>query len=278
MKSQLALAQSVADAANEALQTLSTVSYLLPSRRPLKDGLTALRTAYKILGVPEKQLPWDLGEDRVAAPEPPPKSETRLKPPPPLVKPSPVHPVRKRKAKKEVPVEAPGDESSDNPEIEASRCRAFLLEIVRRAVHDWVLYRQQEKRDLKLLAHNAYIWLFEEEPGHKWWETRESSYVAVRNDDGTTSFEKGVRSATSFLAICEAVGISPERVRKQARSMTVESILRAGRPAERRKGADNVSLEEHGVVINVDLQSLDEPVGGDDSHYVGYNSYTPDYM
>lgn len=113
------------------------------------------------------------------------------------------------------------EESSEpdcSPALHASRCRAFLLEIVRRAAHDWVLYRFTSRLDKRQLALNAYTWLFEEKPGHPWWELR----------------QREGEPFLAFLNICETLDIPPDRIRERVKAMTMRDIVTAGRPAEHR--------------------------------------------
>ena len=148
----------------------------------------------------------------------------------------------------EQPVDVPEErgESAFDPEphdalMMASRCKALLLEVVRRAVHDWVLYRNTRKMHDKVLAEDAYLWLFEEKPGHPRWELR---------------LREG-RGFLAFLSICENLDLDPEAVRQRARKLTIRDIMTAGRPAETRKvrcegvedyetpaGFDAVSVED----------------------------------
>lgn len=164
------------------------------------------------------------------------------------------------------------------PLYEASRCQALLMEVIRRAAHDYVLYRQHRKLELKMLADQAYTWLFEEEPGHPAWKSRERAIFQV-DDEGTgqTMIEVGSRRLTSFISICEACNLDPEAVRERAREMTVESIMRTGRHIERRKprsSADSMSIESHSVVIDIDIESLDtENQTGSHDYYESRDGY-----
>lgn len=246
------LAQEVANAAHAALASLASVKHLLPSTKPWEDGAAALRAAHRVMGRPPPKLPPELRKTAVRA---------RRAPRPKLEESGVVHiipstvRVRRKKGAAEVKARPPVLTWDEDPALEASRCRALLLEVIRRAVHDWVLYRQHEKRQLKLLAQAAYVWLFEEGPDHAHWRERQQAAFDVRGEQ-----VKGARALTSFLSICDAVGLIPEDVRKRARAMTPESILRAGRPAERRPARDeSVSIEEYGVWTDVDLNSLDDP-------------------
>lgn len=139
-------------------------------------------------------------------------------------------------------------------QLEASRCRAFLLEIVRRSVHDWVLYRQHTKLELKEVAADAFTWLFEEGPGHPWWQIR------IR--------EK--RTFTALLSICDVLDLDPETVRNRARSMDVRTILAAGRPPEvrRRRAHEESDYQEHGVTGGIDVSG-----SGDDPGSSFYENY-----
>jgi len=166
------------------------------------------------------------------------------------------------------------------PLYEASRCQALLMEVIRRAAHDYVLYRQHRKLDLKMLADQAFTWLFEEEPGHPAWKNRERALFRVEDEGGQATVEVGSRRLTSFISICEACNLDPEAVRQRAREMTVESIMRTGRHIERRKSrpnADAMSLETHSVVVDIDIDSLDaENQTGSHDYYESRESYGMD--
>ena len=126
--------------------------------------------------------------------------------------------------------------------VEASACRALLMEIVRRAAFDWVLYRGSSDMVKKQYADSAYYWLFEETPVSPAWTTR------VRDE----------KLLTSFTTICTILDWDPDKVRGTIRKMTVRSILNAGRPAERRKGkvADDVMHSEDLRVFDIDVSEL----------------------
>jgi hypothetical protein len=96
----------------------------------------------------------------------------------------------------------------------ASGSRALLLEILRRAVHDWVLYRTSRRLSDRMLANEAYMWLFVEQPGHPTWNVR------LRCN---TKF-------TSFVGICEMLDLEGDTVRRYVRTLTTVD-LKMGRPA-----------------------------------------------
>lgn len=98
-------------------------------------------------------------------------------------------------------------------------CRALLLEVVRRAIYDWVLYRGSRRLKNKQLAEDAYHWLF------------------VESEDGPDAKErmKAGRELTSFFSICRALDLDPATVRKRAHELTPKDILNVGRPATYRK-------------------------------------------
>lgn len=121
--------------------------------------------------------------------------------------------------------------------IEASKCRALLLEVIRRAAHDWVLYRST-RRPERVYARNAYVWLFEEEPGHPWWELR----------------QKEGEPLLAFLTICEMLDLDPEYVRSHIRKMTIRDIMKAGRPAENRRGRADEGIEDYESPRVLDVQ------------------------
>lgn len=143
-----------------------------------------------------------------------------------------------------------------DPQLEASNCRALLLEVIRRAAYDWVLYRGSSKLPNRLLAESAYQWLFVEEPGSVSWVNR----------------GKHGKELTAFMAICSQLDIDPDRMRATVRTMTERDIMGAGRPAERRrvKAGDEVANGDDLRVFDVDVDSLPvfdcmfapEPLGG----------------
>jgi hypothetical protein len=139
-------------------------------------------------------------------------------------------------------------------QLEASRCRAFLLEIVRRAVYDWVLYRQHSQLDMKEIAAHAYTWLFDEDEDHPWWKQR---------------VQEG-RTFTALISICDVLDLDPKVVRARAKSMDVRTILAAGRPPEvrRRRANEESDYQEHGVSGEIDVSGH-----GDDSGSSFYENH-----
>lgn len=114
---------------------------------------------------------------------------------------------------------------------EINGCKTLLLEIIRRAAYDWVLYRGKTRLDQRDLANTAYRWLFEEEEGTVDWHERmrEKKYI------------------TSFIAICEGLDLDPDTVRKHIKRLTPKNVMSVGRPAEYRRRdvfADKGSSEE----------------------------------
>ena len=141
--------------------------------------------------------------------------------------------------------ESPWDPSSRMAQVNCHRCKALLVEVMKRAAHDWVLYRTSSKLDKKQLALDAYMWLFREEPGTEGWREREDSGFTI----------------TSFLAICEALDLDPDTVRGHIRQLSVPAILHVGRPAETRRSKKSKRLKEGVVqheVVEVSLDALDQ--------------------
>jgi len=99
-------------------------------------------------------------------------------------------------------------------DLDFSNTRALLLEIVRRAAYDWVMYRGNRRIKLRAFAKDAYVWLFVEKPGHPDWIER-----------GRAGW-----SAFSFLSICALLDLDPEEVRKHIRLLTPRRIQSMGRP------------------------------------------------
>jgi len=139
---------------------------------------------------------------------------------------------------------------------EASACRALLLEIVRRAAFDWVLYRSSSKLINRQLAEGAHSWLFIEEP--------DSSLGLIRHKSG--------KSLTSFVAICELLDLDPDSVRERIKLLTRQEIMNAGRPAERRK---HKTISEDALHTD-DLRVFDVDVDCLPIHDPLYSSYATD--
>lgn len=140
------------------------------------------------------------------------------------------------------PDERPYSPDSD-PLLEAGSCRALLLEIVRRASYDWVLYRTSSKLVKRQLAEDAYRWLFVEEPDSLLWQQR----------------QQADKELTGFVAICEAVGVDPDRVRARIRLLTERDIMGAGRPAEKRKhkaSSDDMLQSDDMRVFDVNIDAI----------------------
>lgn len=116
-------------------------------------------------------------------------------------------------------------------EQEIVGCKTLLLEVIRRAAYDWVLYRTSRRMLHKRLAEDAYTWLFEEQPGHTNWVER----------------DRVGKHITSFMAICNELDLDVDTVRRYVRRLTVKNVMSVGRPAEyRRRDATPSSIgEEH---------------------------------
>lgn len=181
-----------------SLQATGAATQALLSLRRYPTGAPYLQESVRILCRAVRNLNVHL--------EKPPVRTQRV--PPPLVVPLP-------------PIPDPAPMRVDHPLAaqEVNGCKALLLEIIRRAAYDWVLYRTSERLPQKKLAQDAYLWLFFEEPGHQNWIERQMS-------------QKGI---TSFLSICEMLDLDPGAVRVQIRKLTVKNVMSVGRPAEYRR-------------------------------------------
>ena len=127
-----------------------------------------------------------------------------------------------------------------------SKCRALLLDVIRRAIHDWVLYRNHRSLLKREVAQHAKTWLFEEEPGHPWWEERQGSDL----------------EPMSLLAICETLDLRVELVRTAAKQTTVQQVMTCGRPPEKRRRTmdEDVLGDMHSTSIH-DVDALDHDPG-----------------
>ena len=150
---------------------------------------------------------------------------------------------------------------------DATRCKALLFEVLKRAISDYVLYRQHSKMLLRELAEEAHTWLFIEDEGHVNFKDREDSVFE------TATGEKlyGTRNLTSFLSICDYLDLSPGAVRKRALELDIRSIISAGRPAENRKihATDATSHISHNLSEEIDMDSLSQ----EPSYLSIYESY-----
>lgn len=102
---------------------------------------------------------------------------------------------------------------------EINGCKGLLLEVIRRAAYDWVLYRTSTRLFHKKLAEQAFHWLFKEQPGDPEWREREESG----------------KNVTSFIAICSALDLPPESLRTLVRRLTPKNVMSVGRPPEYRR-------------------------------------------
>lgn len=109
------------------------------------------------------------------------------------------------------------DEALILQEINGSK--TLLLEVIRRAAYDYVLYRGNRRLAYRILADQAYAWLFTERPGTKDWNLRQREGKFI----------------TSFEAICEALDLDPDGVRDHVKRLTPRNVMSVGRPAEYRR-------------------------------------------
>jgi hypothetical protein len=126
------------------------------------------------------------------------------------------------------------DRRSRDPALvaqEINGCKTLLLEVIRRAAYDWVLYRTSRRLLHKKLAEDAYLWLFVEKPGHVNW--------LERNDAG--------KHITSFLSICSELDLDVEQVRMYVRRLTIKNVMSVGRPAEYRRREPCLSSDEDNI-------------------------------
>lgn len=143
-------------------------------------------------------------------------------------------------------------------------CKALLLEIIRRAAYDWVLYRESSRLLYKKMAEEAFIWLFEEGLGHPDWTERIGNKKHI----------------TAFTSICDALDLDPLAVRSRIRGLTTRHVMNVGRPAEYRRhdcsrleeaSVSAIDIEEH-AFEHVSYEALEDEMhggnrGGDSSDY-----------
>jgi hypothetical protein len=111
----------------------------------------------------------------------------------------------------------PRDHALVQQEILGSK--TLLLELVRRAAFDWVLYRGSRRLVQKLLADGAYRWLFLEHPGTADWNER----------------QREGKAGTAFEEICDALDLDADDVRAHIKRLTPKNVMGVGRPSEYRR-------------------------------------------
>lgn len=148
-------------------------------------------------------------------------------------------PLVAREVSKETPPDPIGERMR-----EAEGARALLLEIVRRAAYDWVLYRSSTRLDQKILAEDAYIWLFVEDEDHPNWNVREQEE----------------KELTAFVTICNELDLDVEKVRAHIRRLTPNKVMSSGRPPENSRASD------HSPAIHIHA-SVPDASGGTDGSF-----------
>jgi hypothetical protein len=111
---------------------------------------------------------------------------------------------------------------------EIDGCKKLLLEIIRRAAFDWVLYRSSRRLLNQQIAAQAYQWLFVERPGTSEWKDRDREH----------------ESLTSFESVCACLDLDPNNVRTHLKLLTPKSVVNTGRLAEYR-GRDVFALHSN---------------------------------
>lgn len=97
--------------------------------------------------------------------------------------------------------------------------KALLCEIILRAVFDYVLYRHHTRLKKRVMAMEAFVWLYLEKRGHP-------DRVA-RERDGWETF--------SFEYICDSLQLDPDKLRARIRKLKPRDMLSLGRPPTKRK-------------------------------------------
>lgn len=229
------------DRASSAFALLVSLQEKFPTiRQDLERGHFFMQGAW---GAVFKQYPQINGEHLVSMP-------------PALVAAKPI--------KYSAPVAAEDEEWETGYDPDAMRCKALLVEILKRAAYDWVLYRLSSKLEHKELAEEAFTWLFEEDENHPDFKSRSSAVIETATGDKL----EGARVITSFVAICDCLGLEPAAVRERVRHLDPVVVRAGGRPVES-YGSESTSAEEHGVTLDLNMDAM--PAGGD--YVSSYESY-----
>jgi hypothetical protein len=145
---------------------------------------------------------------------------------------------------------APGEDRIQARLREADGAKSLLLEVVRRAAYDWVLYRNSTRLEQKQLARDAFVWLFEEEEGHP--------------DDVVRISEH--REFTSFLSICDALDMDADRVRFYIRQLTPTRVSSGRLPRVARPPAPTKAQKKNVDFDDLILNLLDQAVPPSSRH------------
>ena len=128
-------------------------------------------------------------------------------------------------------------------------CKTLMLEIIRRAAYDYTLYKSSRRMVQRVLADQAYRWIFMEKPGTVDWQHRQNEGKFV----------------TSFESICESLDLDPDNVRSHIKRLTPKNVMSVGRPAEYRRrdvfsaNAGDDVYATPGVLVEFDDGAGDEP-------------------
>ena len=133
---------------------------------------------------------------------------------------------------------------------EINGSKTLLLEVIRRAAYDWILYRSSTRLPQKQLAEQSYEWLFLEKPGHPSWSLR------IRED----------RESTSFIAVCEQLDLDPDTARGHIRKLTPQHVMSVGRPASYRVRSPSTSDNDDSYCLP-DGIVVEDPADTDDTLY-----------
>lgn len=144
--------------------------------------------------------------------------------------------------KRHVPPDPIGDKMR-----EAEGARALLLEIIRRAAFDWVLYRSSTRIDQKQLAEDARTWIFEEDEEHPHWKLRKADEKLI----------------TGFVSICDALDLDVERVRSYVRKLTPNRVMSSGRPPENSRASEHHQAVEIHTRVNTNESGTGESIDFD---------------
>jgi hypothetical protein len=143
----------------------------------------------------------------------------------------------------------PRDHASIQQDINGAK--TLLLELVRRAAFDWILYRGSRRLMQKLLADGAYRWLFLEHPGTADWEER----------------QREGKAGTAFEEICEALDLDADSVREHIKKLTPKHVTNVGRPSSYRKRPALTLQQEDGEEHSLPAGLLVYEEPSDDTFY-----------
>jgi hypothetical protein len=140
------------------------------------------------------------------------------------------------------------------PEEEEQRCRGLLAAILHLAIREWVQYKGSVHPEKARWADDARHWLFVEDTNSLEWRYRQETGMQM----------------TSFIAICQELGLNPTVVREKVKKLTREDLRKVVSNSDSDDDGDAVSLPSSLLGDIVEFDPLFDgyaPTTGDSFEY-----------